>query len=52
MTLFSDKLLSQKLEFAEAKTNVNFVNAKSKMQPDSGAEWINVKGTYVLFDGR
>src|ERR1700722_1178223 len=51
MTIFSDKSLSQKLEFTEAKTNVNFVNARIKMQPNSGAQWIKVKGTYALYDG-
>lgn len=51
MTSFSDKLLSQKLELTEANTNANFVNAKAKIQPDSGAEWIKVKEHYALFDG-
>jgi hypothetical protein len=51
MTLFSDKLLSQKLEFTEANSNANFVNARAEMQLNSGAEWINVNGTYALFDG-
>lgn len=51
MILFSDKSLSQKLEFTEANANVNFVNARAKMQPNSGVEWINVNGIYALFDG-
>lgn len=51
MTSFSDKLLSQKLELTEANTNVNFVNARAKIQPNSGAEWIKVKEKYALFDG-
>ena len=51
MTLSADKFLSQKLELTEATMNINLVNTKAKMQPDSHAEWINIKGTYALFDG-
>lgn len=51
MTIFSDKLLSQKLELTEANTSVNFVNARAKMHPQMGTEWMNVNGTYALFDG-
>jgi hypothetical protein len=51
MALFSDTLLSQRLEFAEANTSANFVNARAKIQTNSGARWINVKGIYALFDG-
>ena len=51
MIIFSDKNLSKKLELTEANANANFVNARAKMQASSGAEWINVNGTYALFDG-
>jgi hypothetical protein len=47
----SDKLLSQKLELTEAQTNVNFINARASIQPNLNAQWINVSGTYALFDG-
>lgn len=52
MILLSDKSLSKKLELTEANANVSFINARKKMQPDSGAEWVRINGTYSLFDGR
>jgi hypothetical protein len=49
--IFCDKALSQKLERTEARANVDFVNSRARLQPDSGAEWIEVAGTYAMFDG-
>ncbi len=49
--IFSDKNLSQKLERTEAWANRAFVEARAKISPESGAEWIEVAGTYAMFDG-
>lgn len=49
--IFSDKQLSQKLERTEARANADFVVSRARMQPESGAEWIDVAGTYAMFDG-
>lgn len=51
MNFYSNKSLSQKLERTEACANAEFVNAHLKMIPDSHVEWIDVNGTYVMFDG-
>lgn len=51
MTIFSDKVFSQKLERAEAVTNANFVETRARLMPASGAEWIEVGGVYAMFDG-
>lgn len=49
--IFSDKALSQKLERAEGRANADFVETRAKLQPESGACWIDVGGTYAMFDG-
>lgn len=49
--IFSDKDLSQKLERTEARANAAFVETRAKISPESGAEWIEVAGTYAMFDG-
>ncbi|MGB7070074.1 MAG: hypothetical protein WBD22_11320 [Pyrinomonadaceae bacterium] len=49
--IFSDKSLSQKLERAEARANADFVETRARLDPESGAEWIDVGGTYAMFDG-
>ena len=49
--IFSDKNLSQKLERTEARANAAFVEARAKLSPESGAEWIEIAGTYAMFDG-
>jgi hypothetical protein len=49
--IFSDKALSQKLERTEARANADFVTSRARIAPESGAEWINVAGTYAMFDG-
>lgn len=51
MKIYSDKALSQKLEKTEARYNAEFVCSRLKMFPDSRAEWIEIKGTYAMFDG-
>lgn len=49
--IFSDRNLSQKLERTEARSNAAFVDARAKLTPASGAEWIEVAGAYAMFDG-
>jgi hypothetical protein len=49
--IFSDRNLSQKLERTEARTNASFVEARARLAPETGAEWIEVAGAYAMFDG-
>jgi Acetyltransferase (GNAT) family len=48
---FADLALARRLEKAEARANVAFIEARAKAFPESGAEWIEVAGTYAMFDG-
>jgi transposase len=48
---FSDLTLSRRLERAEGRSNADFVEARAKLFPESGAEWIEVAGAYAMFDG-
>jgi hypothetical protein len=49
--IFSDKALSQKLERTEGRACADFVTSRARITPESGAEWIDVAGTYAMFDG-
>lgn len=49
--IFSDANLSQKLERTEAASNISFVEARTRMSPESGAEWTKIGGTYAMYDG-
>lgn len=51
MQIFVDKKLSQKLERTEARSNADFVTSRARLEPESGAEWIEVAGAYAMFDG-
>jgi GNAT superfamily N-acetyltransferase len=51
MKFFCDKALSQKLERTEGRANADFVVSRARIHPESGAEWIEVAGTYAMFDG-
>ncbi|MEP7038631.1 MAG: GNAT family N-acetyltransferase [Acidobacteriota bacterium] len=51
MKIYSDKILSQKLERTEARTSVDLVESRKVLFPEIGAEWIEVAGTYAIFDG-
>lgn len=44
-------MLSQKLERAEARANASFVESRARIMPEAHAKWMEVKGTYVMFDG-
>ncbi|NNC33090.1 hypothetical protein HKM21_27925 [Longimicrobium terrae] len=46
-----DADLSARLERAEARANAGFVDARARLQPESGAAWIDVAGTWAMFDG-
>lgn len=46
-----DRSLAQQLERAEAMANAASVDARRELQPAVGAEWIDVAGTYAMFDG-
>ena len=48
---FSDLELSRRLEKAEAHANAMFVEARAATHAASGACWIEVAGTYAMFDG-
>src|SRR5262245_27918682 len=48
---FSNLSLSRRLERAEGHSNREFVEARAKLLPESGAEWIEVAGAYAMFDG-
>jgi GNAT superfamily N-acetyltransferase len=49
--IFSDLNLSRRLERAEARGNAEFVEARAKVSPESGAGWTEVAGCYAMFDG-
>ena len=48
---FADLALARRLERAEAVGGTRFVEARARLFPDSGAAWIDVGGTYAMFDG-
>ena len=47
----SDVALSRRLERCEAKTNAATIEAAARLQPESGATWIERAGAYALFYG-
>jgi GNAT superfamily N-acetyltransferase len=48
---FSDLTLARRLERTEAAANAAFVEARARLQPESGACWIDVAGASAMFDG-
>ena len=46
-----DLALAHRFERAEAMANAASVDARRELQPAVGAEWIDVAGTYAMFDG-
>lgn len=48
---FADIELARRLERTEARSNANFVEARVQSFPEIGAEWIEVAGAYLMFDG-
>jgi GNAT superfamily N-acetyltransferase len=49
--VFSDLALSRRLERAEGHACAQFAEARRRLFPDSGAEWIDYAGAYAAFDG-
>jgi Acetyltransferase (GNAT) family. len=48
---FSDLALSRRLERAEGQACAEYAEARRRLFPDSGAEWIEHAGAYAVFDG-
>jgi GNAT superfamily N-acetyltransferase len=48
--VIADHTLSCRLERAEMCANARFVEARVRVAPDSGAQWIEVAGSYAMFD--
>ncbi|HYL72917.1 MAG TPA: hypothetical protein VEU96_01875 [Bryobacteraceae bacterium] len=49
--IFSDLDLARRLERPEALGGASFVDARSRLSPEVGAQWIEVGGVYAMFDG-
>lgn len=49
--IYADKELSRRLERTEAQANADFVEARASMEPESGAAWLDISGTYAMYDG-
>ena len=47
----SDLALSRRLERTEAAANASFVDARARRAPNVGATWLDVAGTWAMFDG-
>jgi len=47
----SDLALSRRLETAEGRSNVAFVESRAEVTPKSGATWIEVAGAFAMYDG-
>jgi hypothetical protein len=48
---FSDLVLSQRLERAEGHACLQYAEARRRLFPDSGAQWIECGGAYAVFNG-
>ncbi len=49
--IFADLELARRLERAEAVGGASFVEARRRLSPEVGAVWVDVGGTYAMFDG-
>jgi GNAT superfamily N-acetyltransferase len=49
--LVSDLELARRLERAEASNGADFVEARARLRPESGARWIEVAGANAMYDG-
>jgi hypothetical protein len=47
----TDLSLARRLERAEGRANVAFVEARARVQPEVGAAWLEVAGVFAMFDG-
>jgi GNAT superfamily N-acetyltransferase len=48
---FSDLALSKRLERAEGHACLQYADARRRLFPGSGAEWMECAGAYAVFDG-
>jgi GNAT superfamily N-acetyltransferase len=48
---FSDLALSRRLERAEGHACARFAEARRRLLPGSGSEWMECSGAYAVFDG-
>lgn len=48
---YADLALARRLERCEAESNAAMVEARARLDPASGAGWMECNGTYALFDG-
>src|ERR1035441_4604337 len=48
---FSDLELSRRLERAEGHACAQFAEARRRLFPESGSEWMECSGAYAVFDG-
>ncbi len=48
---FVDLTLARRLERTEALACADFVETRARLQPESGAAWIEAAGAYAMFDG-
>ena len=48
---FADIQLARRLERSEAQGNIDFIEARDEAFPDYGAKWIEIAGTFAMFDG-
>lgn len=46
-----DLPLSRELEQAEGSANAEFIDVRRRMQPTYDGEWLQIAGSYVMFDG-
>jgi GNAT superfamily N-acetyltransferase len=49
--IVTDLALARRLERAEAAANANFVEAHARLAPEAAFTWMEVAGTYAMFDG-
>jgi GNAT superfamily N-acetyltransferase len=49
--VFADLELSRRLERAEGQACKEFAEARRRLYPEAGADWIECAGTYAVFDG-
>jgi hypothetical protein len=49
--MFSNLELSRRLERTEGQACLRFAEARRRLFPDSGAEWMECGGTYAVYDG-
>jgi hypothetical protein len=49
--VYCDLALARRLERTEASANARFVEARARVSPELGAEWIEVARAYAMFDG-